>query len=81
MDLLGSLGQPQSTPEVQCSRKGCRNQAEFQLLWNNPKIHTPERRKIWLACSEHQEWLENYLKERLLYRQTLPLPGTTGGAE
>jgi len=81
VDLLGSLGQPQSTGEVQCSRKGCRNQAEFQLLWNNPKIHTPERRKIWLACAEHQEWLENYLKERLLYRQTLPLPGTTGGAE
>jgi len=81
VDLLGSLGQPQASTEVQCSRKGCRNRAEHQLLWNNPKIHTPERRKIWLACPEHLDWLETYLKERLLYRQTLPLPGTTGGTE
>jgi len=81
VDLLGSLGQPQASAEVQCSRKGCRNRAEHQLLWNNPKIHTPERRKIWLACPEHLEWLESYLKERLLHRETLPLPEATGGAK
>jgi hypothetical protein len=34
-----------------CSRKACRAQASWQLLWNNPKIHSPERRKTWLACA------------------------------
>lgn len=81
MDLLGSLGQSPATAEVQCSRKGCRNAAGHQLLWNNPKIHTPERRKIWLACDEHRGWLESYLKERLLYKETLPMPGNEGETE
>ena len=53
----------------------------MQLLWNNPKIHTPERRKTWLACDDHADWLENYLSERLLFKERLPLvetaPGTT----
>ncbi|HAY42050.1 MAG TPA: acetone carboxylase [Micrococcaceae bacterium] len=74
MDLLGSLAGASSAPtEVQCSRKGCRAPAAFQILWNNPKIHTPDRRKIWLACTEHREWLETYLQERLLYKETLPM--------
>jgi len=62
-----------------CSRKGCRSTAAWQLLWNNPRIHTPERRKIWLACSEHREWLEDYLKLRGLWRQTVACPGLPGG--
>lgn len=70
MDLLSSLGAPRSGEQLICSRKGCRTLAEYKLLWNNPKIHTPERRKIWLACREHRGWLENYLQERLLYKQT-----------
>ena len=47
----------------------------FRLLWNNPKVHAPERRKIWLACSEHVGWLENYLREREFWKQTLPFKG------
>lgn len=47
--------------------------ATTQLQWNNPKIHPPERRKIWLACDEHTSWLEEYLRTRGLWRQTLPL--------
>lgn len=78
MDLLSSLGGSSAAPEIQCSRKGCRNAADYQLLWNNPKIHTPERRKIWLACQEHRDWLETYLKERLLYKETLPMAGNEG---
>ncbi|MEN2745167.1 hypothetical protein [Sinomonas halotolerans] len=62
-----------------CSRKGCREAAAWQLLWNNPKIHTPERRKAWLACDEHRGWLEDYLRTRLLWRETLPL-GPAGAA-
>lgn len=75
MNLLDSLSgtpqEPQGPPK--CSRKGCRAAATTQLLWNNPKIHTPERRKIWLACDEHASWLENYLSERLLFKQRLPI--------
>lgn len=74
MNLLGSLSGPSdSAGEAICSRKGCRAPATTQLLWNNPKIHTPERRKIWLGCDEHADWLENYLTERLLFKQRLPL--------
>jgi hypothetical protein len=56
-----------------CSRKACRAQASWQLLWNNPKIHSPERRKTWLACAEHRGWLEDYLHTRGLWKETLPL--------
>lgn len=59
--------------EAICSRKGCRTKATTQLLWNNPKIHTPERRKIWLACDEHAAWLQDYLQGRSLWKETLPL--------
>ena len=59
-----------------CSRKACGQSASWQLLWNNPRIHTPERRKAWLACSGHREWLEEYLTTRGLWKQTLPLEGS-----
>ncbi|MGX1161101.1 hypothetical protein FBY31_0521 [Arthrobacter sp. SLBN-100] len=63
-----------------CSRKACRSQASWQLLWNNPKIHTPERRKIWLACGDHREWLEDYLQTRGLWKDTVPLEDRISGA-
>lgn len=64
-----------------CSRKACRAGASWQLLWNNPKIHTPERRKIWLACADHRDWLEDYLQTRGLWKETLPLQaGSPDGA-
>ncbi|MFP5310885.1 MAG: hypothetical protein ACLGH7_00500 [Actinomycetes bacterium] len=62
-----------------CSRKACRSQASWQLLWNNPKIHTPERRKTWLACTDHREWLEDYLQTRGLWKETRPLEAADGG--
>ena len=34
-----------------CSAKGCQADAVWDLQWNNPKIHPPERRKSWLAES------------------------------
>ena len=27
-----------------CSAKGCRAPAVWELRWNNPKLHEPERR-------------------------------------
>ena len=37
-----------------CSAKGCQEPAVWALVWNNPKLHTPDRRKSWLACDEHR---------------------------
>ena len=71
MNLLGML--PGGEQELAiCSRKGCRAPASWELLWNNPRIHTPERRKVWLACGEHRDWLEDYLKTRSLWIETVP---------
>ncbi|TIC86683.1 acetone carboxylase [Nocardioides sp. GY 10127] len=54
---------PATAPDV-CSAKGCTAPAEHALLWNNPKVHTPERRKVWLACAEHRESLGSFLSSR-----------------
>ncbi|WP_312179820.1 hypothetical protein [Arthrobacter sp.] len=78
MNLLDQLsGGTASEERARCSRKGCRSDAAWQLLWNNPRIHTPERRKIWLACDEHRGWLEEYLQVRSLWKETLPLGAAT----
>ncbi|MFI2562847.1 hypothetical protein [Paenarthrobacter sp. NPDC018779] len=83
---LGGLGQgdQEAVPEkALCSRKGCRDGASWQLLWNNPRIHTPERRKVWLACGEHRAWLEDYLQTRGLWKETVPFESdeaSVGGA-
>nr|WP_309852941.1 acetone carboxylase [Falsarthrobacter nasiphocae] len=67
--MLGS-SPAEATPEAICARRGCRQAAVVRLLWNNPRIHTPERRKVWLACPEHAPWLSAYLSERELLRST-----------
>ncbi|MEO6529947.1 MAG: acetone carboxylase [Specibacter sp.] len=69
-DLLPARETPQAPL---CSRKGCRELATMQLLWNNPKIHTADRRKIWLACQDHVARLEDYLQSRSLWKETLPM--------
>jgi hypothetical protein len=47
-----------------CSAKGCRTPAIWVLAWNNPKLHSPGRRKTWLACEEHREHLSSFLDLR-----------------
>lgn len=71
LGLFGVAATPGDAPV--CSRKGCREDAAWQLLWNNPRIHTPERRKAWASCPGHVEWFEEYLRERGLWKETLPL--------
>jgi hypothetical protein len=73
-------GQGEAPPAV-CSRKACRAEATWQLLWNNPRIHTPERRKVWLSCEEHREWFEDYLQTRSLWKETIPFAKTTDPGE
>jgi hypothetical protein len=53
-----------------CSAKGCRNAAAWVLSWNNPKLHTPDRRKTWTACDEHLEHLTTFLDSRGFLRET-----------
>lgn len=55
-----------------CSARGCHAPAEWQLLWNNPKLHTPDRRKTWLACPDHRESLELFLGARGFLKDTVP---------
>ncbi len=47
-----------------CSAKGCTAPATWELLWNNPKLHTPDRRKVWLACDDHKQSLSDFLGAR-----------------
>ena len=55
-----------------CSAKACRQDATWVLAWNNPKIHTPERRKAWTACDNHREHLSTFLGARGFLRETVP---------
>lgn len=55
-----------------CSAKGCQAPAEHELRWNNPKLHPPERRKVWLACEEHREHLSGFLGARGFLREVAP---------
>jgi hypothetical protein len=59
--------------ELICSAKGCRAGAEYALRWNNPKLHDPERRKVWLACPDHRQHLEHFLGARSFLRETVPV--------
>lgn len=85
LDLLGGLlsgsisasnsnpVQPLESAELKCSRKGCTESARWKLEWNNPKIHVPERRKTWLACQEHLEYLKDFLTSRFFLKDIVPV--------
>ncbi|MDQ3094603.1 MAG: acetone carboxylase [Actinomycetota bacterium] len=63
-----------SDPDVvTCSAKDCRDPATVKLHWNNPKLHPPERRKVWLACPHHQQSLTDFLAARGFMRDTEPV--------
>ena len=49
---------------AQCSRAGCRAEAQWLVEWRNPRIHSPERRKLWAACDEHVGYLREFLAAR-----------------
>ncbi|MBM9458990.1 acetone carboxylase [Nocardioides sp. zg-536] len=68
--MSSEVPQDQDAPD-HCSARGCRTAARFQLRWNNPKLHPPERRKTWLACAEHRESLEAFLGARGFLRETV----------
>jgi hypothetical protein len=53
-----------AAPETNCSRAGCRESATWRLDWRNPRIHTADRVKTWLACDVHLDFLRDFLSSR-----------------
>ncbi len=58
---------------VVCSAKGCRQPAVHVLVWNNPKVHTPDREKTWVACDAHRQSLADHLDVRGFLKRIDPL--------
>jgi hypothetical protein len=56
-----------------CSARGCRSPGVWMLVWNNPRVHTPEREKTWIACAEHRDSLSQFLDARGFLRRTDPM--------
>ncbi|PPG41619.1 MULTISPECIES: hypothetical protein [unclassified Rathayibacter] len=64
-----------------CSRAGCPRTATFAIAWRNPRIHAEDRRKTWLACGEHLEFLREFLLARDFPLEVKPLYTVDRGAE
>jgi hypothetical protein len=62
-----------------CSARGCTAPAAWELRWNNPKLHTPERRKVWLACPAHLQSLSDFLAARKFLREVEAVSASSGG--
>lgn len=60
---------PAVSGPVVCSAKGCRAAAAYALVWNNPKVHRPEREKTWVACEKHRQSLTDFLQVRGFLRR------------
>ena len=56
-----------------CSAKACRAFATWAVVWNNPRLHTPDREKVWVACGEHKQPLADYLAARSFLKRVEPL--------
>jgi hypothetical protein len=64
-----------------CSARRCTAPATWALRWNNPKLHTPDRRKVWLACDDHKESLSDFLGARGFLREVVEhVPGADESA-
>jgi hypothetical protein len=55
---------PDANETATCSRAGCRAHATITVNWRNPRIHSLDRVKVWLACDDHVEFLRDYLTTR-----------------
>ncbi|AWB95546.1 hypothetical protein DCE93_07635 [Agromyces badenianii] len=60
--MIGGLGA--SPDHGACSRAECRKPATWRIDWRNPRIHTADRGKTWLACDEHVDYLRGFLEAR-----------------
>lgn len=78
MDLLAGLNDAPVNERV-CSAKGCRRTAVWALRWNNPRLHDETRRKVWLACDEHEQSLREFLSMRGFHRDTVRVSDLDSG--
>jgi len=62
--------------DAECSRAGCRQPASWRIDWRNPRIHSTDRRKTWVACDEHVGYLREFLAARDFPVEVAPLAGT-----
>lgn len=60
-----------------CSRADCRVEATTAIEWRNPRIHTGDRVKVWLACDEHVGVLREFLAARAFPLEVKPLDAST----
>ena len=58
---------------ARCSSRGCSAGAVWALLWNNPTLHSLDRRKTWAACEVHREHLAGFLSARGFLRDVVPV--------
>jgi hypothetical protein len=72
---LSSTGGPEL--EHVCSAKGCRATGVHAVIWNNPKLHTAERRKVWLACDDHEKSLADFVALRGFLIEVIPVEALT----
>jgi hypothetical protein len=49
---------------AQCSSARCPADAAWRVNWRNPRIHSADRVKVWLACDAHRATLADYLGTR-----------------
>ena len=63
---------------TRCSRVGCRADATWAVNWRNPRIHGPERVKVWLACDEHRDFLYDFVDQRGFPVALTPAGGVVG---
>lgn len=64
MSLFAGMPTGRERSDPTCSRAGCSGPASWNVNWRNPRIHGPERIKVWLACDEHRDYLHDYLAAR-----------------
>ena len=68
--MIGLFQEPE---QFTCSRAGCLATAGWRIEWRNPKIHTEDRVKVWLACDEHRGYLSDFLAARDFPVSSIPL--------
>lgn len=49
---------------VSCSAAGCSTAGSWRINWLNPRIHSADRVKVWIACDAHRGTLADYLGTR-----------------
>jgi len=65
------------TEDHVCSAKGCRAVAGHAVVWRNPKLHVEGRRKVWLACDDHQQSLAEFVGLRGFLIEVIPVGALT----